>query len=119
MFAWVFKPVNARMLSFILIIFKKEDEWAWGLGTEESRLIEETTRVPSLYPASAAGLSLLGRRGNGQQLKELRRRKTEKLSISMIKCGENDSHTQLVSGHRHWQKWLHPGGSVFIEDCIS
>ena len=26
-----------------LIIFKKEDEWAWGLGTEKSRLIEETT----------------------------------------------------------------------------
>ena len=41
MFAWVSKPVNVRTLSFILIIFKKEDEWAWGLGTEESRLIEE------------------------------------------------------------------------------
>ena len=43
MFAWVCKPVNARMLSFILIIFKKEDEWMWGLGTEDSRLIEEMT----------------------------------------------------------------------------
>ena len=86
MFAWVSKPVNVRTLSFILIIFKKEDEWAWGLG------------VLSLYPASAAALSLLGRRGNGQKLKELHRRKTEKLSISMIKCGENDTLTHTV-GH--------------------
>ena len=98
MFAWVSKPVNVRMLSFILIIFKKEDEWAWGLGTEESRLIEEMASVLSLYPASAAALSLLGRRGNGQKLKELHQRKTEKLSISMIKCGENDTLTHTV-GH--------------------